>query len=165
MKSMLQEAYDLETEKKLAYGAWEKVVKDTTVHKYPEVLVERGKDLYRQEVETYAKYYGMDLDSYLEFSNVTKKDYESYAKEYGESVAAQGMINYAICQVEGFTLDGDAFKTELKALAEEYDSTEEELYKTYKQDDIEQTVLLNLVCDLIVENAEVTEVEASNSGK
>ncbi len=165
IKNMLQEAYDLAADNQLAYTGWEAVVKATKVNKYPDVLVERGKDLYRQEIESYAKMYGMDLDGYLKFSGVTKKDYEGYAKEYGESVAAQGMINYAICQIEGFTLDGDAFKTELKSLAEEYDCTEQELYKKYAQDDIEQTVLLNLVCDLIVEKAEVTEVEASNSSK
>lgn len=165
MRTMLQEAYDLAADNQLAYTAWEAVVKATKVHKYPDILVERGKDLYRQEIETYAKYYGMDLEGYLKFSNVTKKDYEGYAKEYGESVAAQGMINYAICQLEGFTLDGDAFKAELKSLAEEYDSTEEELYKTYKQDDIEQTVLLNMVCNMIVEEAEVTEVESSGNNK
>ena len=163
IKTMLQEAYDVAAEDQLAYDAWTEVVEAATIHKYPDVLLERGKELYKEEIETYVKYYGMTLEDYLEFSGVTDKEFEQYATEYGQSIAAQGMINYAICQAEGFEIDGEQFKAELKLLAEEYDCTEEELYKQYKQDDVEQTVLLNMVCNLIVESAEVTEVESSES--
>ncbi len=165
IEKMLKEANDLTSENQLAYDAWSEVVEGSEIHKYPEVLVERGKELYREEIETYIQYYGMDLDDYLEFSGITKKEYEEYATEYGESIAAQGMINYAICQIEGFEIGSDKFNEELKSLAEEYDCTEEELYKKYKQDDVEQTVLLNIVCDWIVENAKVTEVESSEKAE
>lgn len=165
IKNSLQEAYDKAADDQLAYDAWTQVVEDTKVHKYPDVLVERGKDLYKEEIKTYATYYGMDVEEYLEFSGVTEDDYEGFAEEYGESIAAQGMINYAICQAEGFEIDGEAFKAELKLLAEEYELTEEELYKKYKQDDIEQTVLLNMVCDVLVESADITEVESSKSAE
>ncbi len=163
MKAMLQEAYDETADASLAYDAWEAVVEAATIHKYPEVLVERGRDLYRTEIESYLEDYGggMDLEDYLDYSGVTEEEYERFATEYGQSIAAQGMINYAICLAEGIEMDGEAFRAELKTLAEEYDCTEEELYKKYAKDDIEQTVLLNIVCDLLVAEADVTEVESS----
>ncbi len=163
IEKMLQEANDLTSESQLQYDAWAEVVESSTIHKYPEILVERGKDLYKEELQTYLDYYGMELEDYLEYSNATEADYESEMLKYGQSIAAQGMINYVICQAEGFEIDSEAYKAELKALAEEYDYTEEELYEIASKDDIEQTVLLNMVCDLIVKEATVTEVESSET--
>ena len=156
--NMLKETEELAAETQLAYDGWMKVVETSTVHKYPDVLVERGAELYRDELETYAAYYGVDLEGYLKLAGATMEDFEKYAKEYGQSIASQSLINYAICQLEGYDLESDEYKAELKELAKEYNYTEEELFKKYNKDDIEQTVLLTIVCDLIVAEAEVTEV-------
>lgn len=45
----------------------------------------------------------------------------------------------------------------------EYGCTEDELIQTYGQDNVEQSIMLNRVSDLILANANVTEVQADSS--
>ena len=86
------------------YAAWTQVIDNCTINEYPETLVEVGKKLYEQQVETYAKYAGMELDAYIESSGLTQEEYQSNMEEYGKNVAAQALVCQAICDKEGFAI-------------------------------------------------------------
>lgn len=165
LRKMLAEVNEATAEEQLLYSAWTEVVEGTTIHKYPDILVERGAELYREQVEYYAQYSSMELEDYVEYCGATMEEFEQYAEDYGQSIAAQGMINYAICQLENIEIGGDVYKAGLEELLEKYECTEEELNKYYNRDDIEQTVLLNCVCDVILEQAKVTEVQSSDDAE
>ena len=134
-----------------------------TVNAYPETLVEVGKKLYEQQVETYAKYAGMELDAYIESSGLTQEEYQSNMEEYGKNVAAQALVCQAICDKEGFAIGDDDYQKALQDMLTEYGCTEDELIQTYGQDNVEQSIMLNRVSNLILENANVTEVQADSS--
>lgn len=145
------------------YAAWTQVIDNCTINEYPETLVEVGKKLYEQQVETYAKYAGMELDAYIESSGLTQEEYQSNMEEYGKNVAAQALVCQAICDKEGFAIGDDDYQKALQDMLTEYGCTEDELIQTYGQDNVEQSIMLNRVSNLILENANVTEVQADSS--
>ena len=163
IRSEQEESNEQTAENQVRYAAWTQVIDNCTINEYPETLVEVGKKLYEQQVETYAKYAGMELDAYIESSGLTQEEYQSNMEEYGKNVAAQALVCQAICDKEGFAIGDDDYKKALQDMLTEYGCTEDELIQTYGQDNVEQSIMLNPVSNLILENANVTEVQADSS--
>lgn len=163
IRSEQEESNEQTAENQVRYAAWTQVIDNCTINEYPETLVEVGKKLYEQQVETYAKYAGMELDAYIESSGLTQEEYQSNMEEYGKNVAAQALVCQAICDKEGFAIGDDDYQKALQDMLTEYGCTEEELIQTYGQDNVEQSIMLNRVSNLIMENANVTEVQADSS--
>lgn len=147
-------------EDKVRYNAWMQAVENSTIKNYPDTLVEMGKNLYISEVEMYASYQSMDLDTFLESSDMTREDFETAAEEYGKEIAARALVCQAISNAEGFAIGDAGYQEELNKMLTEYGTTEEELIKVYGQDNIEQSIMLNRVSNLILENAVITEPKA-----
>lgn len=163
IRSEQEESNEQTAENQVRYAAWTQVIDNCTINEYPETLVEVGKKLYEQQVETYAKYAGMELDAYIESSGLTQEEYQSNMEEYGKNVAAQELVCQAICDKEGFAIGDDDYQKALQDMLTEYGCTEDELIQTYGQDNVEQSIMLNRVSNLILENANVTEVQADSS--
>ena len=163
IRSEQEENNEQTAENQVRYAAWTQVIDNCTINEYPETLVEIRKKLYEQQVETYAKYAGMELDAYIESSGLTQEEYQSNMEEYGKNVAAQALVCQAICDKEGFAIGDDDYQKALQDMLTEYGCTEEELIQTYGQDNVEQSIMLNRVSNLILENANVTEVQADSS--
>lgn len=163
IRSEQEESNEQTAENQVRYAAWTQVIDNCTINEYPETLVEVGKKLYEQQVETYAKYAGMELDAYIESSGLTQEEYQSNMEEYGKNVAAQALVCQAICDKEGFAIGDDDYQKALQDMLTEYGCTEDELIQAYGQDNVEQSIMLNRVSNLILENANVTEVQADSS--
>ena len=163
IRSEQEESNEQTAENQVRYAAWTQVIDNCTINEYPETLVEVGKKLYDQQVETYAKYAGTELDAYIESSGLTQEEYQSNMEEYGKNVAAQALVCQAICDKEGFAIGDDDYQKALQDMLTEYGCTEDELIQTYGQDNVEQSIMLNRVSNLILENANVTEVQADSS--
>lgn len=163
IRSEQEESNEQTAENQVRYAAWTQVIDNCTINEYPKTLVEVGKKLYEQQVETYAKYAGMELDAYIESSGLTQEEYQSNMEEYGKNVAAQALVCQAICDKEGFAIGDDDYQKALQDMLTEYGCTEDELIQTYGQDNVEQSIMLNRVSNLILENANVTEVQADSS--
>lgn len=147
-------------EEQMRYTAWTKVVDGCTINEYPETLVEMGKKLYTRQAETYAQYAGMELKEFIESSGITQEEFDANAEEYGKDVAAQALVNQAICNVEGYTIGDEAYQEAMTNMLAEYGCTEEELISAYGQDNVEQSIMMNRVIQLILDNAVIEEVEA-----
>ncbi len=163
IRSEQEESNEQTAENQVRYSAWTQVIDNCTINEYPETLVEVGENLYEQQVKTYAQYAGMELDAYIESSGLTQEEYDSNKEEYGKNVAAQALVCQAICNKEGFAIGDDDYQKALDAMLTEYGCTEDELVQTYGQDNVEQSIMLNRVSDLILENANITEVQADSS--
>lgn len=160
IRSEQEENNKLTAEEQMRYTAWTKVVDGCTINEYPETLVEMGKKLYTRQAETYAQYAGMELKEFIESSGITQEEFDANAEEYGKDVAAQALVNQAICNVEGYTIGDEAYQEAMTNMLAEYGCTEEELISAYGQDNVEQSIMMNRVIQLILDNAVVKEVEA-----
>ena len=108
----------------------------------------------------YASLAGMELEDYIASSNISLEEYEANAVEYGKDVAAQALVNQAICKAEGFAIGDEAYQEALGKMSAEYGKTEEELIQAYGQDNVEQSIMMNRVSTLILDNATVVEKTA-----
>lgn len=147
-------------EEQMRYTAWTTVVDGCTINEYPETLVEMGKKLYTRQAETYAQYAGMELKEFIESSGITQEEFDANAEEYGKDVAAQALVNQAICNAEGYTIGDEAYQEAMTNMLAEYGCTEEELISAYGQDNVEQSIMMNRIIQLILDNAVIEEVEA-----
>ncbi len=147
-------------EEQMRYTAWTTVVDGCTINEYPETLVEMGKKLYTRQAETYAQYAGMELKEFIESSGITQEEFDANAEEYGKDVAVQALVNQAICNAEGYTIGDEAYQEAMTNMLAEYGCTEEELISAYGQDNVEQSIMMNRVIQLILDNAVIEEVEA-----
>lgn len=108
----------------------------------------------------YASLAGMELEDYIKSSNITQEEYDANAEEYGKDVAAQALVNQAICNAEGYAIGDEAYKEALNKMVTEYGQTEEELIEAYGQDNVEQSIMMNRVSTLILDNATIVEKQA-----
>lgn len=107
----------------------------------------------------------MELKQFIESSGITQEEFDANAEEYGKDVAAQALVNQAICNAEGYAIGDDAYKEALNNMLTEYGCTEEELISAYGQDNVEQSIMMNRVIQLILDNAVVEEVDADTEKK
>lgn len=160
IRSEQEETNQQTAEEQLRYSAWTQVVDSCTINEYPEALVEMGKKLYEQQAQMYASLAGMELEDYIKSSNITQEEYDANAEEYGKDVAAQALVNQAICNAEGYAIGDEAYKEALNKMVTEYGQTEEELIEAYGQDNVEQSIMMNRVSTLILDNATIVEKQA-----
>lgn len=160
IRSEQEETNQQTAEEQLRYSAWTQVVDGCTINEYPESLVEMGKKLYEQQAQMYASLAGMELEDYIKSSNITQEEYDANAEEYGKDVAAQALVNQAICNAEGYAIGDEAYKEALNKMVIEYGQTEEELIEAYGQDNVEQSIMMNRVSTLILDNATIVEKQA-----
>lgn len=163
IRSEQEENNEATAEEQVRYTAWTQVIDASTINEYPETLVEMGKELYNQQAETYAQYAGMELDEFIQSSGLSQEEYDANCEEYGKDVAARVLVNQAICNAEGFVIGDDGYKEELDKMLAEYGVTEDELMESYGQDNVEQSIMMNRVSNLILENATVKEVPADTT--
>lgn len=160
IRSQQEESNQQTADNQVQYTAWMQVVDSSTINEYPQTLVDMGKDLYRQQAEMYAQFSGQELEEFIESSGVTMEEYEENAEEYGKGVAAQALVAQAICDAEGYQIGDDTYQASLEQMMSDYGLTEDELYENYGRDNVEQTIQLQRVYDLIMANATVTETQA-----
>ena len=160
IRSQQEENNQQTADDQVQYTAWMQVVDSSTINEYPQTLVDMGKDLYRQQAELYAQFSGQELEEFIESSGVTMEEYEENAEEYGKGVAAQALVAQAICDAEGYQIGDETYQASLEQMMSDYGLTEDELYESYGRDNVEQTIQLQRVYDLIMANATVTETQA-----
>lgn len=161
IRSQQEESNQQTADDQVQYTAWTQVVDSSTIHEYPQTLVDMGKDLYRQQAEMYAQFSGMELEAFIESSGITMEEYEANAEEFGKDIAAQALVAQAICDAEGYAIGDETYQAELEQMMSDYGVTEDELYESYGRDNVEQTIQLQRVYDLIMANATVTETQAA----
>jgi trigger factor len=140
----------------LESDALDNVINNSTVTKYFKSMVEDGESQYESYVTTYASYYGMDLDSFLEAQGMSNDDYEETKAKQGISYATAYMIIKAIAQLEGLTTEDVEYQNILSDVAAQYSMTADSLSSVYGEDVVEASVMSEYVMEYLADNANVT---------
>jgi trigger factor len=140
----------------LESDALDNVINNSTVKKYFKSMVEDGESQYESYVTTYASYYGMDLDSFLEAQGMSDDDYEETKAQQGISYATAYMIIKAIAQLEGLTTEDEEYQNILSDVAAQYSMTADSLSSVYGEDVVEASIMSEYVMEYLANNANVT---------
>lgn len=125
----------------------------------PEAMLERFADEYTEYCETYASYYGLELDDFLvTFMGADEDDPEAAIDEYADEAARQLIVFKAISDKEGLNPSKSEWETELSVYAAYYGYESIEEFKEYEDaESVRENLMMNNVLGFLQENCVVVE--------
>lgn len=142
--------------------AWNQVLSDSSVKKYPDEDLKAAKEEYNDSLNSYAEQMGQSLDDFLKSQGLTKESLEEESQQYAEYRLKQNLVLQAIMDKEGFSLEDEESKKTEEQLEKDYGATMEEMNKQYGEASMRETIALSRVLDFIIDNADV-ETKAGSS--
>ena len=157
IRNQLKSSADSAATEQLESDAWEAVYNNTEFLGYPDGLVDEYIEMQEESYQVGADYYEMDYDELLESYGMTQEDVEKDA----EKIVENELISAAICEKEGITEESSLYQEKLEELLQEnyYDSYEEAVEDGIEEKNILRTVQYYCALDIILENAQITEIE------
>ena len=145
--------------------AWKMVLENSEVNEYPEEVVQYGRYYYDQLLKSYCQQSGITLEQYMEAKNMTADDYKEMQTAYAQSMAGQLLIMAAIEKAEGISEEDQQYLESLQELVEASGVDEDTFFSYYERFSVEQSLMLERINKIIVDNAIVTEkmVEAETT--
>lgn len=137
--------------------AWKMVLENSEVNEYPEEVVQYGRYYYDQLLKSYCQQSGITLEQYMEAKNMTADDYKQMQTAYAQSMAGQLLIMAAIEKAEGISAEDQQYQESLKELIEASGVDEDTFFSYYERFSVEQSLMLERINTIIVDNAIVTE--------
>ena len=137
--------------------AWKMVLENSEVNEYPEEVVQYGRYYYDQLLKSYCQQSGITLEQYMEAKNMTADDYKQMQTAYAQSMAGQLLIMAAIEKAEGISAEDQQYQESLKELIEASGVDEDTFFSYYERFSVEQSLMLERINKIIVDNAVVTE--------
>ena len=137
--------------------AWKMVLENSEVNEYPEEVVQYGRYYYDQLLKSYCQQSGITLEQYMEAKNMTADDYKEMQTAYAQSMAGQLLIMAAIEKAEGISAEDQQYQESLKELIEVSGVDEDTFFSYYERFSVEQSLMLERINKIIVDNAVVTE--------
>lgn len=153
----LEESNASSAEYDLQSSAWQTVVEGSTVNQYPEKLVEFGSAVYANQLESYCTYMNVSLEDYLNTVGSSQEEYEEQKKSYGENLAAQLLVMAAIESAEGLSNEDEEYNTLLEQYVTDSGMDQEAFISYYGTFNVEQTIMMKRISDIIIANATVSE--------
>ena len=154
VKKQLEEDNEQNYEDSLTQEAWDKVLENTEVKKYPEDEVKVFCDSLIEQYKTAAEYYGQEYEDFIETQmGTTVEDFEQQVEDVAKENIKQKMATEAIADKEKIKLDDETYEKELKELADLYGYTDvDSLKEAASEEDLKDIVLNNLVKDWVREH-------------
>ena len=137
--------------------AWKMVLENSEVNEYSEEVVQYGRYYYDQLLKSYCQQSGITLEQYMEAKNMTADDYKEMQTAYAQSMAGQLLIMAAIEKAEGISAEDQQYQESLKELIEASGVDEDTFFSYYERFSVEQSLMLERINKIIVDNAVVTE--------
>ncbi len=133
----------------------------------PKWLVEKNTETEKKGFEASLAMYGLDMETYLKQYGMSEDEFDAQVKEYAATEAQQQLLVEALAQAENIKLDADYVKTKLKEDADKYgyenvDDFEKLLSSQGAADSYRISLLSELVEDMLLKNAKVTNPEMVN---
>ena len=163
VKKSLEEDNEKTYNDTLQQAAWQKVLDNTKVKKYPEKDVKKIEDSLISQYKSVAEAYNMSYDDLIEQQmGTTVEKFEKQVTKAAKSSVKQTLVTKAIADKENIKLDDATYKTELKKIAKEYgyDSVKA-LKKAASKSDLKEIALNDLVKEWLANQC--IQVEASSS--
>lgn len=154
VRANLKQNSDMDEENTYASLLWEEVLEASKVKAYLKSGVDAAEEQYNLNLDNLLAMAGINLEAYRQQQGLTE---EAFEKQKGDEIlrtVKQDMVMQAIAEKEGFSDDDAEYEQQVKAMAEEYQMTEESLTSMYGKEDLKKPVRNRRVMKLIVDTAE-----------
>lgn len=152
------EATKLETKKTTEQNnIWSIAVENAKVSEYPQDQVDYYKSTLTAQFEYYATQYGVDLETYVSYLNVTMDEFNKKMDDNAKAYVKELMFMQKLAQVENLTVTEEEYQKALKEYLDNYELKDEaELISSVGETapiQIKQNCLYNKVMDFLYTNA------------
>ena len=96
---------------------------------------------------------------------MTQEEYEEQKEEYSKNIVAQMLVMKAITDAENFTEEDEEYQEILDAYLAQYGLEEDEFYEQNGKQNVYQSIMLQRVCQLIMDEANIEEVQAQTQAE
>ena len=165
VKKSLEEDNEKTYNDSLQQAAWQKVLDNTKVKKYPEKDVKKIEDSLISQYKSVAKAYNMSYDDLIKQQmGTTVEKFEKQVTKAAKSSVKQTLVTKAIADKENIKLDDETYKTELKKIADAYgyDSVKA-LKKAASKSELKEIALNDLVKEWLANQCIQVETSSSSS--
>ena len=123
----------------------------------PEALYNYYKDQIYANFEAYATNYGLDVDTYIEQSGMTKEEFEENLTAGATESAREALVCKIIAEKEGISVTDEELEQGIQENYMKFGyATPEEYKEAENVEDYRDYLLTAKVLDFIIENANVT---------
>lgn len=161
----MYETDNLATQEESRYSQlWATLIDSTEVSEYPEDIIAEYYDEVDAYYTSYAEYYSMTIEEFVEASYMTMDEYYEILTSTAQEIYISEIVIANIADAEGLNLTDEEYQTEVDAIVELYGyESEEALYEEAATDReaLESDILTDVVMNWLMEV--VTFVEPSTS--
>lgn len=142
----------------MEYQVLQKVIDNSTFDLKEDEVTLYYNDLMSQ-YETYASYYGYDLETYVTIANgMTMSDFEAQCREIAVYRIQCPLVQNAIAEAEGLEVTDEVYNEKAEEYMSYYGySTVEDLEAAYTKETVMAQITADLAVDFLVENAAAVE--------
>ena len=165
LRVQLETQNDADAETAMEGEAWKMVLENSVINGYPDSMIQYGRYYYDQLLKSYCEQSGITLDQYLETKGMSSSDYKDVQSAYAQSMAGQLLVMAAIEKAEGISAEDQEYRDTLEELIASAGVNEDTFFSYYDRFSVEQSLMLERINKIIVDNATVTEkmVEAEET--
>ena len=138
---------------------------DSIKGEIPEAMFESRLQQSVEEFGYRLQMQGLDLDTYLKYSNTSMDDFKATFRPQAEAQVKFRLALEKIVELEKIEADDEALEAEFKKLAEAYGMEVEAVKNAIPASELAKDVAVQKAIDFIKENAVITEVEAKTEKK
>lgn len=152
-----QEKSNAETVRQtLEQEVWQALIENCVVEEYPEDLMKEKKTSIESQFSSVASMYGMEVDE------VVKTMYGLTVEEMAKELVCQELAIELIAEEEKITVTDKVYEKKMKEYAEQFAMDDiEEFEKTVGKENIEKTILQEMIADFLIENCVQVEKKAT----
>ena len=118
----------------------------------PEEMIVAEKNRLVDNVTQQAKQYNLDLETYLQFSGVTKEDFEKNLMKDAERSISYNLVVEAIGQAEGITATDEEKEAKYQEIADQYNMGLDQVKAAVQDAAVNSEVVYKKTIDFLVEN-------------
>lgn len=150
LKKNNEENYD----SSISQAAWQKVLDNTEIKKYPEDEVKEIADSLIDQYKTTAEYYEQEYEAFIqEQMGYSVEEFEKQVNDAAKASIKQSMVTKAIADKEKIKLGDDEYEKQLKQMASDYGYEDvDALKESAEEDDLKDIALNNMVKDWLSEH-------------
>ncbi len=121
-------------------------------YELPEEMIEEEKNRLMDNVAQQAKQYNLELDTYLQFSGVSKEDFEKNLLKDAERSISYNLVVEAIGKAEEMTVTDEEREAKFEEIAKQYNMGLEQVKAAVQPYAVDSEVIYRKTIDFLVEN-------------
>lgn len=126
----------------------------------PEAMYENRLNQSVQEFAYRLQSQGLDLDTYLKYTNSTIDDFKNSFRPQAEAQVKYRLALEKIVELENITATEEEITAEIEKMAKDYGMEPDKIRAALPVEEIAKDLAVGKAIDFIKQNAEITEVEA-----